>query len=168
VAERWKRGDRIVITATRSGAERSATRFPQYWVQALSSPDADVNKDEIVTATEAFEFASHQVADTFRSDVSLATEHARLEGGDAGNFPVARFGAAARITADPQLNELFSQRARIEQDLESIKGRKTALGENEYYDQLEGALVRLALLQRSIDNASEGISDNGQGAGPPR
>jgi hypothetical protein len=168
VAERWKRDNRIVVTATRSGAERNATRFPQYWVQALSSPDADVNRDEIVTATEAFEFASRKVADAFRSDVSLATEHARLEGSNAGSFQVARFGAAARVTADPRLNELFAQRARIERDLEGIKERKAALAENEYYDQLETVLVRLALLQRNIDGVSEVGRDDGQGAGPPR
>ena len=164
VIERWKRDNRIVITATKSGAERNATRFAQYWVKAVSSPDADVNKDEIVTATEAFDFASRKVADTFKSDVSLATEHARLEGRNAERFQVARFGAAARVTSNPQLNELFAQRVRIERDLDAVKERKAALAEDEYYDQLEAVLVRLALLQKTIDSKGAAL----QGDAPSR
>ena len=157
VIERWKRDNRIVITATKNGGERNATRFAQYWVKALSSPEADVNKDEIVTAAEAFDFASRKVADTFKSDVALATEHARLEGNNAARFQVARFGAAARITSNPQLNELFAQRVRIERDLDAVKDRKAALAEDEYYNQLEMVLVRLALLQRTIDSRSAAL-----------
>lgn len=149
--ERWKRDNRIVITATKSGGERTATRFAQYWVKALASAEADVNKDDIVTASEAFEFASRKVAESFKTDVSLATEHARLEGSDAASFQVARFGTAARVTSNPQLNELFAQRVRIERDLDAVKERKASLPEPAYYDELEGVLVRLALLQKDID-----------------
>jgi hypothetical protein len=159
VIEGWKRDNRIVITATKNGGERNATRFAQYWVKALGSPEADVNKDEIVTATEAFDFASHKVADTFKSDVSLATEHARLEGNNATRFQVARFGAAARVTPNPQLNELFAQRVRIERELDTVKDRKATLAEDEYYNQLEIVLVRLALLQRTIDSKSAALEE---------
>jgi hypothetical protein len=168
VIDRWKRDNRIVITATKSGAERNATRFAQYWVKALSSPEADVNKDEIVTATEAFDFASRKVAETFKSDVSLATEHARLEGRGPERFQVARFGAAARVTSNPQLNELFAQRVRMERDLDAVKGRKTSLTQDEYYNQLEVVLVRMALLQRTIDSKSAALdrADSNTGEAP--
>lgn len=149
--ERWERDDRIVITATRSGGERTATRFPQHWVQALASADADVNKDDIVTAAEAFEFASRKVADSFKSDATLATEHARLAGGNAGSFQVARFGTATRVTSNPELNEMFAQRVRIERDLDVVRQRKSTLPQDAYYDELELTLVRLALLQQQID-----------------
>jgi hypothetical protein len=155
VVERWKRDNRIVnrivITATKSGGERTATRFAEHWVRALSSADADVNKDDIVTAAEAFEFASRKVADSFKSEASLATEHARLEGQDASRFQVARFGTAARVTLNPKLNELFAQRVRIERDLDAVKERKSSLATDAYYDELEAVLVRLALLQKQID-----------------
>lgn len=157
VVDKWKRDNRIVITATKSGGERSATRFAEYWVKALSSPDADVNKDDIVTAAEAFDFASRKVADSFKADVSLATEHARLEGQNPSRFQVARFGTAARLTTDEQLNELFAQRVRIERDLDEVKERKSSLAADAYYDELEAVLVRLAQLQRQID------AKNGQG-----
>jgi hypothetical protein len=157
VTDRWKRDNRIVITATKSGAERNATRFAQYWVKALSSAEADVNKDEIVTATEAFDFASRKVTEGFKSDVSLATEHARLEGRGAERFQVARFGAAARVTSNPQLNELFAQRVRMERDLDAVKGQKAALTQDEYYNQLEVVLMRMALLQKTIDSKSAAL-----------
>lgn len=151
VADRWKRGNRIVITATKSGGEKTATRFAEHWVQALSSAAADLNKDDIVTAAEAFDYASRKVADSFKSDVSLATEHARLEGENAGRFQVARFGTAARVTQDPELNALFAQRVRIERELDTVKERKAALAADAYYDELEAVLVQLARLQRQID-----------------
>lgn len=151
VIERWKNDRRIVVTATKSGGERSATRFPQYWVQALATPDADVNKDEIVTVAEAFDFAVRRVAGEFESDKSLATEHARLEGSNADRFQVARFGVAARVTADPELNEMFAQRVRLERDLDAVKQRRQSLAEDAYYDELEGVLLRIASLQRQID-----------------
>src|SRR4051812_17833040 len=81
--DHWKRADRIVITATKSGGERTATRFGQFWVDALSGSAADRNKDDVVTVTEAFDYASRKVADSFKSDALLATEHARLDGSGA-------------------------------------------------------------------------------------
>ena len=155
VADRWKRDNRIVITATKSGGERTATRFAEHWVHALSSPDADVNKDDIVTAVEAFDYASRKVADAFKADVALATEHARLEGTNAARFQVARFGTAARVTLDPELNELFAQRVRIERDLDAVKERQPTLAPDAYYDELEAVLVQMALLQRQIDAKQE-------------
>jgi len=151
VIERWKSERRIVITATKSGGERTATRFAQHWVRALSTPDADINKDEIVTVAEAFDFASRRVAGEFAADKSLATEHARLEGPGADRFQVARFGMAARLTSDPELNEMFAQRVRLERDLDAVKQRRQALAADAYYDELEGVLVQLASLQRQID-----------------
>lgn len=159
VADKWQRDGRIVITATKSGGERNATRFAEYWVKAVTSAEADINKDDIVTAAEAFEFATRKVAESFKANVSLATEHARLEGQNPTRFQVARFGTAARLTTDAQLNEMFAERVRIERDLDEVKDRKAALSENAYYDELEAVLVRMARLQRQIDARQGAVSD---------
>lgn len=151
VVDRWKREGRIIVSATKSGGERTATRFPQFWLEAVTSPAADINKDDIVTAAEAFDYASRRVAESFKADVSLATEHARLEGDGANTFQVARLGAAALAVADSALNSLMEQRVKLERDIESVKGRKATLAEEVYYDELEAVLVRLALLQKQID-----------------
>jgi hypothetical protein len=150
-ADRWTRENRVVISSTKSGGERTATRFAQYWVDAVSTSAADTNRDDVVTAAEAYDFANRKVAESFKADVSLATEHARLEGKSAGRFQVARFGNAVLATSDAQLSALYTQRVGVERDLEAVKERKTALETDAYYDQLEGVLVRLATLQKEID-----------------
>jgi hypothetical protein len=149
--ELWQRPERVVITATKSGGERTATRFAQYWLQAISTDAADVNKDEVVTAAEAFDYANRQVAASYKSDVSLATEHARIAGEETAAFTVARIGSSAGAGSDPEVTALLAQRGQIEQDLDGVKGRKASLSEDQYYDELEGVLVRLAQLQRQID-----------------
>lgn len=151
VAEAWKRPNRIVITATKSGNERNATRFAQFWIEALSSAEADRDKNEIVTAAEAYEFASRKVADTFKSDAALATEHSRMEGGNASSFRVARLGNAAVLPEDPALAALLTEQAAIEQQIEQVKSRKPTLDREQYYDQLEKVLITLAKLDRRID-----------------
>lgn len=156
VIERWLRPQRVVITATKSGGERTATRFAQYWAQAVGSEAADLNKDDIVTAAEAFDFANRQVAAAFKNDVALATEHARLEGDEPSRFAVARLGSGGVLSDDPEVAALLTKRGEIERELEDVKGRKDSMSENEYYDALEGVLVRLALLQREIDARQAG------------
>ncbi len=150
--EQWKQPGRVIITATKSGGERTATRFAQYWAQALRDGAADANKDEIVTASEAYEYASRQVAAAFEADIALATEHARIEGGDAAaKFTVARLGAAAVLATDPEVQALLAQRAVLEGDIEAIKARRDLLSDQDYYDELEAVLVKFARLQREID-----------------
>lgn len=155
--DKWTQPGRVVITATKSGGERTATRFAQYWAEALKGGDADTNKDDIVTASEAFEYASRQVEAAFKADVALATEHARMEGGEiAGALTVARLGRAAIPATDPEVRALLAQRAALEKDLEAVKQQRAALDENAYYDALEDVLVKFARLQREID-AKQGI-----------
>jgi hypothetical protein len=149
--ELWQRPERVVITATKSGGERTATRFAQFWSQAVSSDAADVNKDEVVTAAEAFDFTNRQVAASYKSEVALATEHARIAGEEVASFAVARIGSSALSTADPEVAALLAQRGQIEHDLNGVKERKASLNQDEYYDELEGVLVKLAQLQKQID-----------------
>ncbi len=150
--EAWQRPERVVITATKTGGERTATRFAQFWLQAVSTDAADVNKDEVVTAAEAFDYANRQVAASYKSEVALATEHARIAGEETATFALARVGSSALSGSSPEVAALLAQRGKIEQDLDGVKGRKAALSQDEYYDQLEGVLVRLAQLQKQIDS----------------
>jgi hypothetical protein len=151
VIDRWRHPRRVLITATKSGGERTATRFAQHWTQATTTNAADVNKDDLVTAAEAFEYAHRQVEAAFKADVSLATEHARLDGDDADRFAVARFGAARASSGDPEVAALLTQRGALELELNAVRDRKASLAEAAYYDELEVVLVKLALLQRQID-----------------
>ena len=156
VVERWKKPRRVVITATKSGGEKTATRFAQFWAQAVASEAADTNKDQIVTAAEAYAFATNQIAAAFKAETSMATEHARMEGDDAGRFTLARLGAGEVMPDNPEVAALMSQRGAIEQDLSRVKEQKASLPDTQYYDRLEEVLVRLALLQREIDAKAGG------------
>ena len=157
VLEGWKREQRIIITATKSGGEKTATRFAEYWAASLTTLDADTNKDDIITVTEAYDYATRKVAESFKSDALLATEHSRLEGTQPTRFQVARLGTAARVTTDPAVNAMYSERVRIERELDGVRERKASLTTDAYYDELEGVLVKLALLQRQIDTAQPGV-----------
>jgi hypothetical protein len=150
VIDSWKRANRIVITATKSGNERNATRFAQYWIEALSSADADRDKNETVTAAEAYDYAMRRVADAFKADAALATEHSRIEG-NANNFIVARLGNSAVLPDDAALNAMLTEQAGIEQQVEAVKARKASLDSKQYYDELEKVLITLAQLDRRIE-----------------
>ena len=117
----------------------------------MSSAEADRDKNQVVTAAEAFEFASRKVADTFKANAALATEHARLEGDNAGRFIVARLGEAALVSDDATLNALLLEQADIEQRLEQVKSTKASIEPDRYYDELEKVLLALARLDRRID-----------------
>jgi len=168
VAERWKRANRIVITATKSGGERNATRFAEFWVQALGSAEADRDKDEIVSASEAFEFASRKVADKFKADAALATEHPRLEGANAGRFLVARLGDAVLTTNDAELNAMLGESAGFDRRIEELRARKETLDGEVYYAELEKVLIELARLDRNIDARRATLGESGSGTEPAK
>lgn len=151
VAERWSRPHRVVITATRSGGERNAPRFGGYWAEALGSDAADLDKDGSVTAQEAFDFTSRRVADAYKSDAAVQTEHARLSGTEPGRFVVARLGTAALFASDTQLAQLRAQQDEIEARIGALRAQKAALGEDEYYGRLEPVLVEMSRLGARID-----------------
>jgi hypothetical protein len=166
VVERWKRAGRIVITATKSGGERNATRFAEYWVEGLSSSEADRDKDEIVSAAEAYEFASRKVADKFKADAALATEHSRLEGANAARFLVARLGDTVMTTNDAELNAMLGESASFDRRIEELRGRKETLDDEVYYAELEKVLIELARLDRNIDQRRATLGESGSGTEP--
>ena len=161
VLEQWKRPGRIVVTATRSGGERNATHFARYWVEALTSAEADRDKDERVTVQEAFEFATRKVNDAYKSDVAIATEHAQLAGEGGAQFSVAYFGDVARFATDPELVAMRRELVAAEQSLDQLRSSKATLDGKVYYDQLEQALVTLAKVDRRIDGRLAALGANG-------
>ena len=163
MAEAWKRNGRVVITATRTGGERNATRFAQSFIDALSDDKADRDKDQIVTAAEAFAWASEAVANSFKSDAAIATEHARMEGADAARFVVARFGSAARHADDAQLQALQQRQQTMEQELAAVKARKASMPADAYYAELEPVLLRIARLgdEREAREKQLGMTPSG-------
>ena len=168
VADKWAKPNRVIITATRSGGERNATRFGGFWAEALTTDAADRDKDGTVTAQEAYDYAVRRVGDVFKSDAALQSEHAKLTGANAGRFVVARLGAAALFASDAELIALRKQQSGIEQRLAQLKPLKATLSKDEYYDRIEPVLLDMARLGERIDArlASLGVKAGGGNATP--
>jgi hypothetical protein len=148
VLETWAADGRAVITATRSGRERNATRFAEYWADALSSADADVNKNGSLSAQEAYDYAARRTAESFEAAGALATEHSEIRGEIAGSFEVSRL--TARTAATPAAAALQERAADLEEQIAALRLRREELGDD-YLTQLEALLVELAEVQEQID-----------------
>jgi hypothetical protein len=165
VAEQWMRPHRVVITATRSGGERNAPRFGGFWAEALTSDAADRDKDGALTAQEAYDFAVRRVNESFKSDAAVVSEHAKLAGGEAARFVVARMGTAALFANDAQLLALRNEQQGIEQRLAQIRALKPQLEADAYFNRLEPVLLELARLGVRVDARLAALGVNMEGAG---
>jgi len=169
LAEGWSGPRRVVITATRSGGERNATRFGGFWAEALVSEAADLDKDGNVTAQEAYDYAVRKVADSFKSDTAILTERARIAGNEPSRFVVARLGSAALFASDEQLTALRAEQDRVGEQLAALKARKAEMAEDDYYTRIEPVLVEIARVGARIDArfAALGVKVEGTGNANP-
>ncbi len=143
---------RAVIAATRSGNEKNAVVFPRYWVEALLDPAADSDKNEAVSALEAFRYAVQKTAAFFETQKRLATEHAAMEDpGGAARAALVRFGAAQAALSSPQKRALLAQREKLEIEIEKLRREKAALAPEDYRKRLQALLVALANIQEEIE-----------------
>ena len=166
--ESLRRPTRIVIAATKSGGEKNATIFARYWAEALREPAADVDKNESVSALEAFQYAQQKTTEFFDTQKRLATEHAviedtgkgqgertpNLENGEgklAASFPMVRLGANAAAARDPNKRPLIEKKEQLEQAIDKLKFEKAAMPVAEYKRQLTQLLLELARTQEAID-----------------
>jgi hypothetical protein len=162
--------DRVVITATRSGYEQNYTRFGQYISEAITDPQADLDKDGQVSLLEAFLTASRRAAEFYAAEGRLATEHSLLDdNGDGLGTPAdwfrglravkraqngatldgfrARQFVLVRNRREQQLSPaLRAHRDELELAVAKLRETKETLGEEAYYQKLEGLLLELAKL----------------------
>jgi len=159
---------RIVISATKTGTEKNATVFARYWVEALRDASADVDKNEVISALEAFQYADRKTASFYESQKRLATEHAIIEdtgkkegvraastengeGLLATNFVLLRLGAAQKAANDPAKRALLEKKEELERKIDTLKYQKAAMSAEDYKSQLSSALVELARVQGELD-----------------
>jgi hypothetical protein len=149
---------RTIVTATKTGGERNETRFPAFFVEALTSDAADRNRDGRVSIQEAFDYASAKVKESYEKQGLLMTEHAALEDGSGGALAATlglssdRGRAASEVAGidDPQVRALVEERQRIEQQVAALKLRKDRMEPAQYDAELETLLTSLALKTRAI------------------
>ena len=128
----------------------------------------DTDKNESISALEAFQYADRKTADFYSSQKRLATEHPVFEDTGKGdpvraaapehgegqllaNFTVLRIGEAQNAANDPAKRELFAKREELEQQIDTLKYQKAAMAQDDYTRQLTAALVELARVQEALD-----------------
>jgi hypothetical protein len=161
-----ERPGRAVIAATKSGAEKNATVFARYWVEALQDPAADTDKSDSISAMEAFKYATTKTAAFYDSQKRLATEHAVFDDvgrgepvREAGNgngmlmssFTVLRLGTNQQAANDPAKRALLAKKEDLEQKIDTLKYQKAAMDPADYKKQLTAALLELAKVQEGLD-----------------
>jgi hypothetical protein len=153
--EALRRPTRVVIAATKTGTEKNATVFARYWAEALRDPAADVDKNEAISALEAFHYAQRKTADFYESQKRLATEHAVVEdtgeGKLAAAFPLVRMGANAAAARDPAKRPLLEKKEQLEQAIDKLKYEKAAMPADAYKKQLTQLLLDLARTQEALE-----------------
>ena len=146
--------NRILVTATRNGNEKNATFFGKYFVEALSSEDADLNKNNSISIEEAFSYAQRQVEEYFESQGQLATEHAEISGDGAAQFTLARINPVVISTENPRIAELQEQSLEIDRQIESLQLRRGEMSNAEYIEQLQAMILQSARINEEIDQLS--------------
>lgn len=152
--------DRIIVLATRSGAERHATRFGDYFAIALGDSGADIDKNERISVAEAFGFAERQVGDYFERNDQLATEHARLEGERAGRMTLARLNIAQPNVVDTALGELIADRDALNASIEALRLSRDEMPPADYQSALLERMLELARVEDAIEARQEELDAN--------
>ena len=145
---------RVIVTATRTALERNETRFAAPFVRALTSDEADADKDGRVSVLEAFAYAKKEVARVYETDRLLLTEHAVIS--DSTLARTVTFGAQRTAPTDPRAAALVAERSELEAQVASLRGRKDKLSAAAYDAELERLLVLVAEKTQAIRALSGG------------
>lgn len=177
---------RVVITATRSGAQGNEALFGGYIAEAFDGAAGDLNKDGRTSALEAFEFAQREVERYYRQAGQIRTEHALLEDDGDGEGSLEPAGVDAGGTVDGRLaslvllgeeelpqalteesRELALRRGEIERRIDELRLQRETLDEEVYLSELQDLMVELALIDRELRAAGadgDGEDDGSGGA----
>jgi len=165
--------NRIIITATRTQRERNATEFAQFFVEAITGENADLDKDERVSLLEAYQYAREEVVRFYENENEILTEHAVLDDNGDGtgseevglNEPDGSLAAGFQlggisvteeeINQNPELLRLYEERSQIQARITELRVLRDAMQEEAYMAAMEELLVELALKNREI-RAKEG------------
>jgi Peptidase C13 family len=158
---------RTIVTATRTGAERFATLFGGYFVDALFSDSADADKNRRISVLEAFDAARLGVARAYEQEGIMLTEHPLLDDSGEGkgvtdpkaDGKVGRIAAilslgtpqsAEAMPGDPKMRALYEERRDLERRVEGLKLMKSGMEPARYASELEKLLTELAVKSKEI------------------
>lgn len=158
--------NRIVIAATESAAQKYATVFPQYFIEALDQgAKADNDKNGRLSVWEAFTYASQAVKQAFEKQGTLVTERSVIDDDGDG---VAKEASAttgtdgvlskttfldplpASTSSNPALAALEKRRVTIEAEIEQLKAKKGDMPAGQYEEAFERLAIELAKISAQI------------------
>lgn len=160
--------NRIILTATKSGAEGNESQFGRFFVAAYTADGADTDKDNRVSLLEAFLYARREVQRDYEQGNRLLTEHAVLDddGDGLGRadpgpngpdglrarsfFLAPAAGLTAAAAMDPRASPLLATRARLQASIDSLRLQKQSMAEPAYEQALESLLVKLAETNKAL------------------
>lgn len=132
---------RVVITATKTAMERNQSEFLQHFAKALSSDEADGDKDGRLSVLEAFRFARSEVAKSYERTGRLLTEHALVS--DSMFAARVRLGGQT-AASDPRVATLVAERQALESQVAVLRGKKASMEAAAYEAELERLLLAIA------------------------
>ncbi|MFQ5822817.1 MAG: C13 family peptidase [bacterium] len=165
--------ERVIITATKSGAEYHATTFADFFLDALATEEADFNKDNRISLFEAFKFAKANQDTWYEEKRRLRAEHPLLDdNGDGKGTQELDNGTdglwASRVYLGPISSELEAtfekvktgtyspvdslrlKKFHLEQEIEDLKAQKKQMKSDEYFRKLESLLIQLAKVNKQL------------------
>jgi len=164
--------NRVLITATRSGHEQNLTRFGLFLAESFHAGGIDLDQDGQVSLLEAFLTASRRVAEFYKTEGRLATEHALLDDNGDGRGTEADWFRGLRAVKKPdggravdgarahQVHLVLSpeeqalpptlraRRDALELEVFRLRESKSEMAESDYLNRLEVLLLDLARLRR--------------------
>lgn len=161
---------RIIITATKSGAEQNYARFGRYFSKAVTAADADLDKDGQTSLLEAWLSAARQTAEFYKGEGRLITEHTLLDDNGDGFGTPSDWFKGTRVVKKSKDNRASdglrahqihllpseqerklspmarAERDRLELELSQLRDNKPPLPDADYWGKLEAILLKIARL----------------------
>jgi hypothetical protein len=156
---------RTVITATRNASQQFTTLFGGRFVEALTTTEADGDKNQRISMLEAFTYARDSVKRSFEQEGLLATEQALLDdnGDKQGSQEPTPTGADGKLAAtlalgsaadaqplpdDPKLRAVMVEQRELERRVEALRLLRDSMDPAKYAAELERLVTELALKTR--------------------
>ncbi|MFO1003835.1 MAG: hypothetical protein U0936_26185 [Planctomycetaceae bacterium] len=167
--------DRIIVTATKDGNQIQYCRFGDAMSMAISTLEADINRDGQTSLLEAWLFASRRTAEFYKTEGRLATEHSLIDDNGDGKGVRSELYVGDRIVENAESPELIDgreaarwhfvrsdeerrlsseqreKRDSLEAQLEQLRKTRDQYSEAEYLGQIETIVLQLAEIYEAAD-----------------
>jgi len=145
--------NRIIIAATDSAAQKYATVFPQYFIEALEQiAKADNDKNGRLSVFEAFTYAGQAVKQSFDQKGTLVTERSIIDDGSNGVLARTTYLdlPPASSASNTAVAGLEKRRVALEAEIEQLKGRKGQMPAGQFEEEFERLALELAKVSAQL------------------